>query len=276
MRVDLQAIDNYVATAKQNALSARNIEKILSLIDLTSLNETDTADSIRALCEKAESEFGSVAAVCVYPRFVTEVIQHLSNPAIKVSAVANFPEGTDSLEKVMEEIHQSIAMGAEEIDVVFPYAQYLAGNKKTAYDFIRACKTVCGKSVLLKVILETGVLNDLSVIAEVSHNVCLAGADFLKTSTGKMPVGATLEAACVMLMTAKELSAKLHRPIGLKVSGGIRSVEQAAQYIELASQITDTFWVIPGHFRIGASQLVDNILAVLRQQDVGADSGVVY
>lgn len=232
-----------------------NLHKILELIDLTSLNDADNEKVIAALCQKAEISNTHVAAVCVYPRFVSEVKKLLVNKSIHIAAVANFPSGNELLKPVCDSIRQSISEGANEIDVVFPYQDYLSGEKEKAYDFIRACKAACGNEVLLKVILETGALLNISTIAEVSHDLCHAGADFLKTSTGKIPVGATPEAARAMLTVIK----KIPRPIGFKASGGVSSIEQAQQYIKLAEEIMGPAWVTPAHFRIGASQLVDVI-----------------
>lgn len=226
---------------------------ILSVIDLTSLNDTDTAETISTLCQKAVTPFGHVAAVCVYPKFVAQVKQQLAKQPVRVATVVNFPTGAEELEDVLRVTQQAIKEGAEEIDLVFPYPDYLRGESAKAYDFVRAVKAACGETVLLKVILETGALQDLMKIAEVSYNVCHAGADFLKTSTGKIATGATLDVAAVML----NVISKIQRPIGFKVSGGIRTIEQAEQYIQLAKEIMGPDWVTPKYFRIGASRLVD-------------------
>lgn len=228
---------------------------ILKLIDLTSLNDSDNAETISALCQKATLANVHVAAVCVYPSFVGLVKKLLVDRPIRIATVANFPQGTDSLENVLSIIRQAMLEGAHEIDVVFPYRDYLKGEKEQSYDFIRACKAVCGEKVLLKVILETGALLSAAIITEVSYNVCHAGADFLKTSTGKITTGATLEAAQAMLAVIK----KIPRPIGFKASGGVRTIPEAKQYIQLAENIMGRAWVTPEHFRIGASQLVDEI-----------------
>lgn len=232
-----------------------NLQQMLSLIDLTSLNDADTSETITLLCQKAVTPHGHVAAICVYPQFVGQVSAFLKNKPVKTATVANFPSATDTVDEVVRSIRQSIADGAEEIDVVFPWPLWLRGEKEPAYDFIRICKAACGENILLKVILETGALPD-SAIAEMSHHVCHAGADFLKTSTGKISVGATLTAARVMLETIR----KMPRSIGFKVSGGVRTVAQASHYMELAEEIMGRDWVTPKHFRIGASQLVDAII----------------
>lgn len=234
-------------------------QHLLSLVDLTSLNESDTQDIIAALCKNAVTFNGHVAAVCVYPVFVKQAKQLLATTAVKIATVVNFPEGAVPLQETKQAIQQAIADGADEIDVVFPYPLYLAGNKQDAYDYIHQCKKICGDHIALKVILETGVLAEDAVIAEASEAVCRAGADFLKTSTGKVNVGATIEAATVMLRVIQKMTAELKRPIGLKVSGGIRTIPDALQYVELASAIFGASWVTPANFRIGASRLIEHL-----------------
>lgn len=243
-------------------------QQILSLIDLTSLNDTDTEESISFLCERAYQKYGHVAGVCVFPRFVAHAVECLrrlaSNrddgmptftgiqPDVRIVTVANFPDGNGSLVDTLLSIKQSIAAGANEIDVVFPYQKYLSGQTTDAIDFIRQCKAICGEKVLLKVILETGAIPSILQLKQICHDVIIAGADFLKTSTGKISVGATLEAAQVMLLVIKESN----RPVGFKASGGIRELEQALHYIQLAQDIMGASWVNPTTFRLGTSQLV--------------------
>lgn len=230
---------------------------IISLLDLTSLNDADDKTSIDALCSKAITNEGSVAAICVYPRFVKQVACHPEacslRRRISIATVINFPQGNDSLEKVINDMANAIQDGAQEIDVVFPYQLFMQGNKTAAENFIRECKKSCGSSVLLKVILETGVLLDSTLISAASRCALIAGADFLKTSTGKVAIGATPEAARIMLLVIKEMTPQLNRPLGFKASGGIRTREQVMQYINIASEIMGTNWVTSEHFRIGTS-----------------------
>lgn len=233
---------------------------IVSCIDLTSLNTSDTTENISALCKKAVTPMGQVAAVCIYPQFVTLARQLLQKTSVKIATVANFPGGDEVSESVFANIQMSINNGAQEIDVVFPYKSYLSGDEKSPVEFIKKCKSICGEQVVLKVILETGALPDEHVIAEISRKALQAGADFLKTSTGKIAVGATPEAVRVMLLVIKSMSQECHRAFGLKVSGGVRTVEHALQYIQLASDIMGVDWVTPKTFRIGASGLLDDIL----------------
>ncbi len=236
------------------------MQRILGLIDLTSLNNNDTEAGIAAFCEKAQLMFGHVAAVCVYPRFVRLVAAQFANTPVKTATVVNFPEGDASLETVLLEIGAALEDGAEEIDVVFPYARYLGGDDEYARSFIEACKAACGEKVKLKVILETGMLVDLNMIASASHVALISGADFIKTSTGKVEQGATLEAAAAMLFVIRELQPRLQRTIGIKISGGVRDIEQAAMYVELADHIMGRDWVNATTFRIGASKLVDEMI----------------
>jgi deoxyribose-phosphate aldolase len=233
-------------------------QRIFSLLDLTSLNDTDTAETIAVLCSKAVTSLGHVAAVCVYPQFVKLAAELLAGTPVKIATVANFPHGADSQVAVLQTIQTALADGADEIDVVLPYQEYLAGKKLAACQLIQACKMACGQH-LLKVILESGTLKNPQIIAEASHDVLMAGADFLKTSTGKVSTGATLEAATVMLQTIKVLTPQLQRAVGFKVAGGVRTIAQANEYIHLATTIMGTEWVQPEHFRLGASQLVEEL-----------------
>ncbi len=233
--------------------------KILPLIDFTSLNAADTEMDITVLCQKAQT-FPLVAAVCVYPQFVNLAAKLLIHSPIKIATVVNFPFGREPSAAVFHSIARCITEGANEIDVVFPYEKYLKDETQEAKDFIQQCKEICGHKVLLKVILETGILQASEVIADVSELAILAGADFIKTSTGKVPVGATLEASSVMLSVIKKWTPQLNRTIGFKASGGIRTVEQATSYLNLAEQIMGDDWVTPETFRFGTSQLVDAVL----------------
>ncbi len=235
------------------------VTRVWNLVDLTSLNTTDTEASIASFCAKARSPYGHVAAVCVYPQFTRLIAAEFSETPIKAVTVANFPAGTASLDSVLLEIGSALAEGAQEVDVVFPYKHYASGDKQYAREFVAACKAACGKKVLLKVILETGALQDLNLIADASYDVLNAGADFIKTSTGKAGQGATLEAAAVMLMVAKEMGHQTKRTLGVKVSGGIRDFAQAALYVELADQIMGHAAVTSETFRIGTSALADEI-----------------
>ncbi len=231
--------------------------KIMSLLDLTSLNDTDNEATIIQLCKKATNSLGSVAAICIYPRFVKLAREQIINPSIYIATVSNFPHGDQSLTDTLNEINSALQDGADEIDVVMPYPSLLRGDKKYVRDFIAACKSNCDQRTL-KVILETGILATPELIAEASHLAIDGGADFIKTSTGKYSIGATTEAASVML----NVIAASQYEVGFKASGGVRSVAEAQSYIQLAYEILGSDWIMPQTFRIGASQLVDNLLKV--------------
>lgn len=244
----------------QQPITMSHAERLFRLIDLTRLNEDDTENDIAVLCKKAITSLGHVAGVCVYPRFIKMVAAEFDQSAVRTVTVANFPSGDDALEKVLLEVEQALQNGAQEIDVVFPYKRFLAGDEKFAATFVYAVKAACGPNVRLKVILETGAIEQLDQIAQASALSIDAGADFLKTSTGKIPQGASVPAVLVMLSVIREKDGKT----GLKVAGGIRSAEEALGYIALADEIMGIDWVNPTHFRIGSSQLIDRLLQITR------------
>jgi deoxyribose-phosphate aldolase len=258
-----EKIQDYISETHHVVINRALMQEMLSLIDLTSLGEADTQETIQALCQKAVTPEGQVAAVCVYPQFVPEVKTLVKKSTVHIATVVNFPAGRDPIETVVHAIKEVLQAGATEIDVVFPYERYVDGDRMGAQDFIRQCRHACGDEITLKVILETGATNDLEMISDMSHDVILAGADFLKTSTGKIKMGATLEAAAVMLLAIKGLQPNVKRKLGFKASGGVRSIEQASQYIELAKQIMGPEWVSTATFRLGASQLLDVLLQKL-------------
>lgn len=253
------AINVQIHTLQPAQIDEELIYRLVRFIDLTSLNDTDTQESIAEFIQKAQTPYGHVAAVCVYPAFVQLVADQYAGSAIQTATVANFPDGADKLEDVLVEIGRALANGAQEVDVVFPYHRYLAGERQYAHTFVEACKAACGENITLKVILETGALIDPAIIADAAYDSFAAGADFIKTSTGKITEGATLEAAATMLLVIKHLSTQVKRPLGLKVSGGVRSLEQAAQYLHLADTIMGKQWASTDTFRIGTSKLIDEI-----------------
>ncbi len=260
-----EAIKEHVQALKKVEPTPGLVQRILSLIDLTSLNDNDTNDSIAKLFEKARTDYGHVAAVCIYPQFIGLARTEFANSPIKTATVANFPSGDMSLENVLIEINDALEQGAQEIDVVFPYLRYLAGERQYAHNFVVACKAACGDEVTLKVILETGALADSAIIADASYDALAAGADFIKTSTGKISEGATLEAATTMLLVIRHITPQLKRSVGIKISGGVREFAQAVQYVQLADDILGREWVAPATFRIGASKLVDEMLSHVKE-----------
>lgn len=244
---------------KPTEINAALAARLLGMMDLTSLNETDTEASIAQLLESAQSPAGHVAAVCIYPAFVRLAATSLAASSVQVATVVNFPEGDDSLENVLVAIGRAIADGAQEIDVVFPYSRFLAGEQQYAHQFVVACKAACGAEAILKVILETGALVEPAIIADAAFIALQGGADFIKTSTGKISQGATPEAVAVMLLVIRHMLSQENHRMGIKISGGVRTVAQAAQYLELAEHIMGPGWAQPDTFRIGASKLLDEI-----------------
>ncbi|OYQ35031.1 deoxyribose-phosphate aldolase [Niveispirillum lacus] len=239
--------------------------RTLPLLDLTSLNDADDAFSTAALCTKAVTAVGHVAAVCLWPSFVPQAKRCLTGTGVKVATVVNFPGGSLPAEKVVDQIARALADGADEIDVVMPYAAIMAGmgGDQRAADHLLACRAACGHATM-KVILESGALAKPALIARAAQVAVAAGADFLKTSTGKVPAGATLGAARIMLTACRDAG----RAVGFKASGGIRDVETAGQYLALADEICGPDWVSPATFRFGASGLLDALLGVLGQGPV--------
>ena len=237
-------------------------KKSIALMDLTSLNDDDTREKITKLCHAAHTPAGDTAAVCIYPRFVPwarKVLKEQGTPEIKVATVTNFPHGDDDIEIAKAETRAAIAYGADEVDVVFPWRAFLAGNERVGFDLVKACRLLCDEAVTLKVILETGELKEPSKIEKASTIAIDAGAHFIKTSTGKVKVNATLEAAEVMLETIK----KTNPTVGFKAAGGVRDAETARAYLELAERIMGPGWIGKHHFRFGASSLLENLLATL-------------
>jgi deoxyribose-phosphate aldolase len=255
-----EAVEEHLQSLKPVKINQAFIQRLISLLDLTSLKGAQTSFEIAAFFEKAQSPLGHVAAVCIHPSYVRQAVSQFANTSIAVASVANFPEGNAALETVLIEIGRLIQDGAQEIDVVFPYQRYLSGERQYAHTFVESCKAVCGTNVTLKVILETGALSDPTIIADASYDVLSAGADFIKTSTGQALEGVTLNAAATILLVIKHISTQVKYPIGFKVSGGIRDIQQAAQYVELADQMMGQHWVTPANFRIGASYLMDTLL----------------
>lgn len=255
-----EAIKEHIQSLQPVALNPALTRRLLGFIDFTNLNSEATQAEMALFFEKVQTPFTPVASVCVLPQFVRMAAAQFAQTSIKVGTVANFPEGTTPLEQVLIHIGRSLQDGAQEMDVVFPYQRYLAGERQYAHTFVESCKAICGPDVTLKVILETGVLCDPAIIADASYDVIAAGADFIKTSTGKVSGGATLEAAATMLLVIKHVGAQFNKQIGLKVSGGISQVQQAAQYVELADQMMGRDWLTTKTFRIGASRLIDQLL----------------
>jgi deoxyribose-phosphate aldolase len=230
--------------------------RILPLVDLTALGEDDTEAQIEALCARA-LEYG-VAAVCIGPQFVPLARQRLGTGPVRLATVANFPDGSDDLARAAAETAAAVQAGADEVDVVAPLDALMEGDVGLVTELVQACKAVADARTL-KVILETGRLAEPARIAAAARAAIMAGADFLKTSTGRFPTGATLEAAAVLLAVIDEADGR----VGLKLAGGIRTTQQAAQYLYLVDHTMGSGWTSPATLRFGASALLDDLVRIL-------------
>lgn len=250
-------------------------EKVVSLMDLTALNDNDTKEVITNLCRDANNSVAKTAAVCVYSKFVAIAKEELSSTncsEIKVATVVNFPAGGTDVKAVLAETKQAISLGADEIDLVLPYKSLIAGNADICFEMINECSKLCqSSSKLLKVIIESGELKTKELIRQASEITIEAGADFIKTSTGKVPVNATTEAAKTILETIKAQSTE--SKVGFKASGGIRTLDDAIVYIDLASEIMGSNWVNADKFRFGVSGLLVNILKEFGSEELKAKEG---
>ncbi|WP_419534184.1 deoxyribose-phosphate aldolase [Endozoicomonas sp.] len=243
-------------------LNARS-RQALQLMDLTSLNDDDTPEKIIELCHQAHTEAGNTAAVCIYPRFIPiarKTLNSLGLNDVTIATVTNFPAGGDDIDIAVAETRAAVAYGADEVDVVFPYRALMAGNEEVGAELVRRCKDACGANVLLKVIIETGELKDPALIRKASEISIAAGADFIKTSTGKVPVNATPESARIMLEAIRDSG---NTQVGFKPAGGIKTAEDAALHLDLADDIMGDGWVNRRHYRFGASSLLGNLLIAL-------------
>jgi deoxyribose-phosphate aldolase len=250
---DLQQALDAVADTPSDAAGAR---RAIGMLDLTSLNDGDTDAAVEALCARANTPAGPVAAVCVWPRFVPTARKALDGTSIRIATVVNFPTGEADAATVAAETRAAIADGAHEIDVVLPYRAYIDGARSLPVALLKACREACGDQALMKVILESGQFPEADLLGWASRDAIAAGADFLKTSTGKTHPAAKLDAAAVMLGSIYESG----KPVGFKAAGGIRDAAGAATYLALADHLLGEGWATPQTFRFGASSLLDALL----------------
>ncbi|OJF92117.1 deoxyribose-phosphate aldolase [Pararhizobium antarcticum] len=245
----------------------------LTLLDLTDLSETCTPADIDTLCADARTPYGHTAAICIWPRFVRQA-RSILGPAspLRIATVVNFPAGNLTLDAVVTETQDAVSDGADEIDLVIPYRALMAGDEQAVREMIAAVRAACPAPVLLKAILETGELKSRDLIRSASHIAIREGVDFIKTSTGKTPVNATLEAADIMLTCIRESG----RKIGFKPAGGVGTVAEARLYMNLANTIMGPDWVMPSTFRFGASSLLKDILSMIDGRESAAKSATAY
>ena len=244
--------------------------RALPLVDLTDLGSDCTHEAIDRLCERAVTPRGTVAAICIWPRFVSHAHSRLAG-ALPIATVVNFPEGGTNSEITVVETRQALRDGAAEIDLVMPYEAFKEGDRAVAERMLRAVREEVSANggALLKVILETGELGDERLIREASRLAIGCGADFIKTSTGKVRENATLESARFML---EEIAGSRSLNVGFKPAGGIRTTEDAGAYLALADRIMGEGWAGPRTFRFGASGVLDDLLAAMDGGTAGASA----
>jgi deoxyribose-phosphate aldolase len=287
----IPTVDQVAAEARAASFTKRSIKKtakrqvlemIVQMIDLTTLEGMDTPGKVRTLCRKArqplvDRSVPPVAAVCVYPSLVRVAKEALVGSPVKVASVAtSFPSGQTYFEERVREVEHVVAEGADEVDMVINRNAFLSGDYQRVYDEIGATKEVCG-TTHLKVILETGELGSYDQVAKASHLAMDAGADFIKTSTGKVSPAATLPVSLVMLEAIRSYYLKTGRQVGFKPAGGIRTAKQAWQYLVMAKETVGDAWLSPDWFRFGASSLLNDVLMQWDRLETGQyQSGVYY
>ncbi len=263
-------VHQIINTSKDHSYARQNLKRIMGIIDLTSLEGADTRQKILNMCEKGEGieKLGlglpNVAAVCVYPTLVCTARQALERSKIRIAAVAGaFPSGQSPLHIKIEEVKYAIEQGAEEIDMVISRGKFLEGEYNLVFDEIAAIKQACDNAHL-KVILETGELKTGTLIRRASEIAIAAGADFIKTSTGKIQPAATEQAMLVMLESIKDHYESTGKMVGIKPAGGISDTKKAVGYLILTESVLGNEWLSKEWFRIGASRLVDAIIESAR------------
>lgn len=277
-------IDQVGVEERVSRLNKRSIKKeskiqalkmALGMVDLTTLEGMDTEGKVIQLCQKAKRphsdlpDLPAVAAVCVYPSMVRTARKELKGTSIKIASVATaFPSGMTTLEAKIEETKRAAEEGADEIDMVISRGEFLRGNYEYVFDEIVAVREACGEAHL-KVILETGELQTYENVRKASNIAMHAGADFIKTSTGKIQPAATQPVTMVMLEAIRDHFYKTGRMVGMKPAGGIRKAKQAIQYLVLVRETLGAAWLTPEYFRFGASSLANDLLMQIVKQETG-------
>jgi deoxyribose-phosphate aldolase len=276
-RAAMLASRSIKATAKQWALDAA-----ISMIDLTTLEGQDTPGKIRALCAKAtrpdpaDPTAPNVAAVCVYPDLAHVAAYELQGSGVRVASVATaFPSGRASLDVKLADVEHAVSAGADEVDMVIDRGAFLAGDYSLVFREITAVKQACSPAHL-KVILETAELSTYDNVRRASWLAMLAGADFIKTSTGKLTSAATLPTTMIMLEAVRDFRETHGRQVGVKPAGGIRAAKDAVRYLVLVKETAGEDWLDPHWFRIGASSLLNDLLMQRARMATGRYSGFDY
>lgn len=262
-------LDGVVEKEIKQAYCVENLEFCISCMDYTTLKVTDTEESVKnfvsELLKKLKKfNLRGVAAVCAYPNFADIVREGLKTTEIQTAVVAgNFPNSQTFTEIKLAECKMAVSAGAQEVDVVISVGNMLEKNYEKVYRELKAIRKAC-ENVRLKVILETGELKDIETIFNASLIAAYAGADFIKTSTGKVPVNATPESVYVMCEAIKQFHAQTGRKVGLKVSGGVSKAQNAIRYLTIVNHVLGAEWLTPYYFRIGASQLMDDVVKEIK------------
>jgi deoxyribose-phosphate aldolase len=285
-RVDAVGVEERVARFCKRSIKKESkiaaLKLALSMIDLTTLEGQDTPGKVRQLCQKAVHLHDSlpglphVAAVCVYPTMVGVAKQALAGSGIKVTSVATaFPSGMTPLNIKLEETKIAVQEGADEIDMVLSRGAFLQGEYQRVFDEIVAVKNACGDAHL-KVILETGELGALDRVRRASVLAMQAGAEFIKTSTGKIQPAATMPVTLVMLQAIRDYYYETDRRVGMKPAGGISRAKQAIQYLVMLRETLGQDWLTPDLFRFGASSLANDLLMQIQKQQTGVYQSADY
>ncbi|MEO6259935.1 MAG: deoxyribose-phosphate aldolase [Thermoanaerobaculia bacterium] len=278
--VDAVAVEERAASLAKRSLKKDSkvwgLKLAISMMDLTTLEGKDTRGKVWALCQKAmrpepsNREIPHVAAVCVYPAMIGFVEEALRGSGVHIASVATgFPSGQTFTSIKVEETRQAVAAGADEIDMVIDRGAFLSGNYQKVFDEVAEVKEACGPAHL-KVILETGELAGYDQVRRASLIAMFAGADFIKTSTGKVTVNATLPVTLVMLEAIRDFHHETGKRIGMKPAGGISNAKLALAYLTLLYETMGPDWMTPDLFRFGASSLLNDVLMQLRKETTGA------
>jgi deoxyribose-phosphate aldolase len=285
------AVDAVGLEERAAALAKRSIKKSSKLwaldlaircMDLTTLEGTDTVGKIVAMCAKAvrpdpiDPSIPPVAAVCLYPHLVPVAVEQLAGTGVHVASVAGaFPAGLGPLDARLREIAEVVELGADEVDIVLNRSLFLGGRYAQAYEELVAAREAAG-TTHLKIILETGELGSYDRIRQASMLAMAAGADFIKTSTGKIGVNATLPSALCMMEAARDFHRQTGVAVGVKVAGGVRKAKQSIQYLTLLYETLGGDWMTPDRFRIGASSLLNDVLMQIDKERTGRYQGPDY
>lgn len=285
-RVDEVGVNERVARFRSRSIKTDSkvqaLKMVLSMIDLTTLEGQDTPGKVRQLCQKAMHlhdrlpGLPHVAAVCVYSTMVAVARKALGNSGIKVASVATaFPSGMAPRQVKLDETRMAVAEGADEIDMVISRGAFLQGEYGLVFDEIGAIKEACGDAHL-KVILETGELGTLDRVRRASVLAMHAGADFIKTSTGKIQPAATMPVTLVMLQAIRDYYRESGRAVGMKPAGGISNAKLAVHYLVMLRETLGTAWMTPERFRFGASSLANDVLMQIEKQATGVYQSADY